>query len=60
MKKSVSLLLALVMVLMAFGAVPAFAEKAVVNYWSNDRHDEAYMTQMIEKFNAPMTTSKSR
>ena len=52
MKKSLSLLLALVMVLMAFGAMPALAEKTVVNYWSNDRHDEVYMTAMIEKFNA--------
>jgi len=24
----------------------------VVTYWSNDRHDEAYLNEMIEKFNA--------
>ena len=52
MKKSVSLLLSLVMLLMAFSIVPAMAEKTVINYWCNDRHDEAYMNEMIEKFNA--------
>ena len=52
MKKSVSLLLAMIMVLLAFGAVPALAEKTVITYWSNDRHDEAYMSEMIAKFNA--------
>ena len=52
MKKTISLLLAMMMVLLAFGAVPALAEKTVVTYWSNDRHDETYMTEMINKFNA--------
>ena len=52
MRKTISLLVALVMVLLTFGIVPAMAEKTVVNYWSNDRHDEQYMTAMIEKFNA--------
>ncbi len=52
MKKSFSLLVALVMALLALGAVPALADKTVVNYWSNDRHDEVYMTEMINKFNA--------
>ncbi|MBR4334147.1 MAG: hypothetical protein IKP72_15850 [Clostridia bacterium] len=52
MKKTFSLLLAMMLVLLAFGAVPALAEKTVVTYWSNDRHDEVYMTEMIEKINA--------
>lgn len=42
----------MMLVLLALGAVPALAEKTVVTYWSNDRHDEVYMTEMIEKFNA--------
>lgn len=45
--------LALMMVSLAvLSSVPALADKTVINYWSNDRHDEAYMTEMIEKFNA--------
>ena len=53
MKKKVSLLLALTMAaVMILSAVPALADKTVINYWSNDRHDEVYMTEMIEKFNA--------
>ena len=42
----------MMLVLLALGAVPALAEKTVVTCWSNDRHDEVYMTEMIEKFNA--------
>ena len=53
MKKRISLLVAVLMAaLFVLSAVPAMAEKTVVTYWSNDRHDEAYMTEMIEKFNA--------
>jgi len=53
MKRSISLLLALAMMAtLVLSAVPALAEKTVINYWSNDRHDEEYMTAMIEKFNA--------
>ena len=53
MKRKVSLMMALVMVaVMILSAVPALAEKTVITYWSNDRHDETYMTSMIEKFNA--------
>ncbi len=53
MKKTLSLLLAAVMALaVVLAAVPAMAEKTVVTYWSNDRHDEVYMSEMIEKFNA--------
>ena len=52
MKRKVSLLLALMMVaVMVLSAIPALAEKTVITYWSNDRHDEAYMTEMIKKFN---------
>lgn len=53
MKKSLSLILALMMAAtLVFAAVPAMADKTIVNYWSNDRHDEVYMSEMIEKFNA--------
>ena len=54
MKKSLSLVLACMLVAIAvLSVVPAMADgKTVVTYWSNDRHDEAYMTAMIEKFNA--------
>ena len=51
MKRTLSLALACMMALV-LSAAPALAEKTVVNYWSNDRHDEVYMTAMIEKFNA--------
>ena len=51
--RKLSLILAAVLVLTAmFAAVPALADKTVVTYWSNDRHDEVYMKEMIEKFNA--------
>ena len=54
MRKSLSLVLALVLIaITVLSVVPAMATgKTVINYWSNDRHDEAYMTDMIEKFNA--------
>ena len=53
MKRRLSLVLACMMaLLLVLSAAPALAEKIVINYWSNDRHDEAYMTAMIEKFNA--------
>ncbi len=53
MKKRISLLVAIVMALsLVLAAVPALADKTVINYWSNDRHDETYMNAMIEKFNA--------
>jgi len=53
MKKRFALLTAIVMAaLIVLSAVPAMADKTVITYWSNDRHDEAYMTEMIEKFNA--------
>ena len=53
MKRRLSLTLACMMALvLVLSAAPALAEKTVVNYWSNDRHDEVYMTAMIEKFNA--------
>ena len=52
MKKKVSLLVAIMMAaLIVLSAVPAMAEKTVITYWSNDRHDETYMTDMINKFN---------
>lgn len=55
--KKLSFILAMVMALTCvFGTVPAMAEdKTVVTYWTNDRHDMDYMTQMIEKFNAENT-----
>lgn len=55
--KKLSFILTMVMALTCvFGAVPALAEdKTVVTYWTNDRHDMDYMTQMIEKFNAENT-----
>ena len=53
MKKRISLLVAIVMALsLVLAAVPALADKTVINYWSNDRHDETYLSAMIEKFNA--------
>ncbi|MBQ9251694.1 MAG: extracellular solute-binding protein [Clostridia bacterium] len=53
MKRKVSLLVALMMVVvMVLSAIPALADKTVVTYWSNDRHDEVYLNEMIEKFNA--------
>ena len=53
MMKAMSIVLAALMVmLMVLTAAPALAEKTVVTYWSNDRHDEAYLNEMIEKFNA--------
>ncbi len=53
MNKRISLVLAMMMLaLCVFAAVPAMAEKTVVTYWSNDRHDETYMNDVIEKFNA--------
>ena len=53
MKKRISLLVAMVMALsIIVAAVPAMADKTVITYWSNDRHDEAYMSEVIEKFNA--------
>ena len=56
MKKKVSLLLALTMAaVMILSAVPALADKTVINYWSNDRHDEVYMTEMIEKLTSRST-----
>ena len=53
MNKKLSFLVALIMAAVCvLATVPALADKTVVTYWSNDRHDEAYMTEMIEKFNA--------
>lgn len=53
MKRRISLLTALVMALaVVLSAFPALAEKTVITYWSNDRHDESYMSAMVEKFNA--------
>lgn len=53
MKHRIGLAMALVMTFLAvFALVPAMAEKTVITYWSNDRHDEAYMKEMIDKFNA--------
>ena len=53
MKKRISLLVAMVMALsIIVAAVPAMADKTVITYWSNDRHDEAYMSEVIDKFNA--------
>ena len=52
MKRRLSLLVAMIMAaLVILSAVPAMAEKTVITYWSNDRHDETYMTEMINKFN---------
>lgn len=55
--KKLSFILALVMALTClFSAVPAMAaDKTVVTYWTNDRHDMDYMEAMIEKFNAENT-----
>ena len=53
MKKRISLVLAVMMIaVLVLAAVPASAEKTVITYWSNDRHDEAYMQAMVDKFNA--------
>ena len=52
MKKSLAILLTVIMAMTLLGTLPALADKTVINYWSNDRHDEVYMTAMIEKFNA--------
>ncbi len=52
MKKRFALLVAIMMAaLIVLSAVPAMAEKTVITYWSNDRHDETYMSDMIKKFN---------
>ena len=53
MKKTLSLALALMLAaITVLSVVPAMADgKTVINYWSNDRHDETYMTEMINKFN---------
>ncbi|MBQ8161325.1 MAG: carbohydrate ABC transporter substrate-binding protein [Clostridia bacterium] len=51
--RKLSMLVALVMLaVLALSAVPALADKTVITYWSNDRHDEAYMNEVINKFNA--------
>ena len=53
MKKRISLVLALMMIAVCIlSVVPAMADKTVVTYWSNDRHDEAYMRAKIDEFNA--------
>jgi len=53
MKKRISLLVAVVMALVVvLAAFPALADKTVITYWSNDRHDETYMTAKIAEFNA--------
>ena len=51
--RKLSLALAAMMLLtVLFAAVPAMADKTVITYWSNDRHDETYMSAIVEKFNA--------
>lgn len=53
MKKGFSLLTAIVMAaLIVLSAVPALADKTTITYWSIDRHDEAYVREMVDKFNA--------
>ncbi len=54
MKKQLSILLSVaVCAPMVMSATTAFAaDKTVINYWSNDRHDEAYMSEKIAEFNA--------
>ncbi len=54
MKKQLRVLLSLaVCLVMVLSACPVTAAgKTVINYWSNDRHDEAYMTEKIAEFNA--------
>ena len=54
MRKILSLALAFMLAAITLlSVVPAMADgKTVVTYWSNDRHDETYMTEMINKFNA--------
>ena len=54
MKKQLRVLLSLAVCLaMVLSACPVSAAgKTVINYWSNDRHDEAYMTEKIAEFNA--------
>ena len=39
----------------ASGEAAASGDAVVVEVWSNNRHDETYMTQMIEEFNASHT-----
>ena len=37
----------------AAGSTPAGAEgKITISYWTTNRHDQAYMTPLIEEFNA--------
>ena len=52
MKKLLSLVLALAMVLSVMGSVALADDVTNITYWVNDRHDAEYMTAMIEKFNA--------
>lgn len=51
MKKSSLLLVCLVAMMLTLGATSALADKTVLNYWTEDRHDVDYITQMVEKFN---------
>ena len=51
--RKLSLILAAMMLLtLVFASVPALADKTVITYWSNDRHDETYMRAVVDKFNA--------
>lgn len=51
-RKLLSLLLASLMLLAAFGA-PALAEEVTeITVWTKDRHDQVFMTALVEKFNA--------
>lgn len=52
MKKVSLLLVGLVAMMLTLGAASALADKTVLNYWSEDRHDVEYIQQMVDKFNA--------
>lgn len=52
MKKLLSLVLALAMLLSVVGTVALADDVTTITYWVNDRHDAEYMTAMVEKFNA--------
>ena len=57
MKKIVSLLCLLAMLMSLFGTVAIANEKTKVVVWTNARHDYDYMSQKIDEFNATNTSN---
>ena len=57
MKKIVSLLCLLAMLMSLFGTVAIADEKTKVVVWTNARHDYDYMSKKIDEFNATNTSN---